>query len=559
MGRFTSRYLRGLEWALRHTALMLLVTVIALVASVFFYQQLQKEFLPDEDKGRLFSIILTPEGSTAEYTDRMVRKVEQILKDTPEVDGYFTAVALARGAPGSSNQGLAFVRLKDRRDRSVQDLVAGPNGLGAKFFGTVEGAIAIPIIPKAIGFSFGQAFQLVLQHPDLRTLSDYSARLSNRLRSEAPLQNVRSTFELNKPELRVAIDRDRAAALGISIEEISRTLQVLFGGLDINTLNLEGKEYDVIAQLQRTARSIPTDLERLYVRGAGQRLIPLSSVVSYEIGGGPSGIRHYNRIRSATVEGTPAGVPIGTAVDRVKEILREDLPEGFRYEWAGEAEDLEAAGKETLFVLFLALLVIYIVLAAQFESLVHPLTVMLTVPLGTMGALGSLWLLARVNDIGVMFYGWTHYAPSAPAFAHWVDAVVPRIPAMGINLFSQIGMILLLGLVTKNGILLVEFANQQIAKGQTPRDAILSAARIRLRPILMTATSTIAGMLPIAIGFGAGAESRRPLGVAAVGGMAVSTVLTLFVIPVVYVLFSRLTERRAPAPAPARRALPVVR
>jgi hydrophobe/amphiphile efflux-1 (HAE1) family protein len=555
LDRLTARYGRGLAWALRHPVLMIAMTGLSVVAALALYTQLEKEFLPEEDKGRLFCIILAPEGSTSEYTDRMVRRIEGILADTPEVEGYFTAVALARGSPGLSSQGLAFVRLAEGRRRSVQDIVQGPRGLGAQFFGQVEGAIAIPIVPKAIGRGFGQTFQLVLQHQDLHTLNATSEALADRLRKEPYLLNVRSTFELTKPELRVSLDRDRAAALGVSIEEISRTLQVLFGGLDLSTLNLGGKEYEVIAQLQRPSRMTPAALDGVYVRGDGGRLIPLGSLLHTQVAGGPSGIHHYNRIRSATVEATPMGVPLGTAMARVQALLGTELPEGFRYEWAGEAKDLQEAGKDTVFVLALAILVIYIVLAAQFESLVHPLTVMLTLPLAGLGALGSLWLLARVNDVGMMLYGWTHYAPHAPAFAHWLDALVPRIPAMGINLFSQIGMVLLLGLVTKNGILLVDFANQRMRQGASAREAMLDAARVRLRPILMTATSTIAGMLPIAIGFGAGAESRRPMGVAAVGGMALSTFLTLFVIPVMYVAFDRLIHRRQPARLPQRSAV----
>jgi multidrug efflux pump subunit AcrB len=519
------------------------VTLAALGLSFFFSTRLEREFLPDEDKGRIFCIILTPEGSTSEYTDRMVRAAEGIIRATPEVREYFSAVALARGGPGPANQGLAFVRLHEGRRRHVQDIVNGPQGLGARFFREIEGAIAIPIIPKAIGRGFGQTFQLVLQHHDLAALHETTQRLANRLRGEPYLLNVRPTFELNKPELRLTIDRDRAAALGVSIEDISRTLQILFGGLDLARVNLGGKEYDVIAQLERRSRLTPADLDQLYVRSAEGRLVQLSGLVTHTVGGGPSAIRHYNRYRSATIEATPMGVPLSTAVERVQRLLRQELPEGFRYEWSGEARDLQAAGAETLFVLGLAILVIYMTLAAQFESWVHPLTVMLTLPLGTLGALGALWGLANVNTLGTMLYGWSHYAPDPPAVATWLSAVVPRIPAMGINLFSQIGMILLLGLVTKNGILLVEFANQQMAKGLPALDAMVAAARIRLRPILMTATSTIAGILPIAIGFGAGAESRRPMGVAAVGGMVTSTLLTLFVIPTVYVWFSEVSQR----------------
>lgn len=543
MDATTRRYGRTLRWSLRHPVVVIAITILSFGLTGFFYLQLEREFLPEEDKGRLFNIVIAPEGATSEYTDRMVRKMEGILQSTPEVKEYFSAVALARGGVGRANEGLAFVRLKDGRRRKVQDMVAGPQGLGARYFRDIEGAIAIPIIPKAIGRGFGQTFQLVLQHQDLQALDRYAAELSNTLRGTGFLLNVRPAFQLNKPQLRLSIDRSRAAALGVSIEEIARTLQVLFGGLDLSKVNVGGKEYDVIAQLERAARLTPSDLDGLYVRSADGQLIQLSSLVRYDIGGGPSSISHYNRFRSATIEATPLGVPLGTAVERVEAILKHQLPPGFRYEWAGEARDLQSANKDVIFVLVLAAIVIYMVLASQFESLVHPFTVMLTVPLAASGAFGTLWLLAQVNRLGTMLYGWAHHSPDPPAIAQWLSWLVPRVPAMGINLFSQIGMILLLGLVTKNGILLVEFANQRLAEGKSALEAMLEAGRIRLRPILMTAVATIAGTLPIVIGLGEGGESRRPLGVATLGGMTTSTFLTLFVIPVAYVLLSRFFER----------------
>ncbi len=505
----TNLYEKVLRWALKFPWVIVVVALVICASSVFFYSKLSREFLPDEDKGRLFCIVIAPEGSTSEYTDRMVKKAEGIIASVPEVEGYFSAVALSRGGPGRSAEGLSFIRLKEERDRHIRDIIGGPTGLAGQFFMNIEGAIVIPIVPKAIGGGFSQPFQLVLQSQNLEELSRFAAEFSGKLRTSGYLANVRSTFELNKPELRVYIDRNRAAALGVSIESISHTLQILFGGLDLSKLNLQGKEYDVIVQLRRESRLTPADLDRLYVRNDQGQLIQLSNVVSYETGAGPSAINHFNRFRSATIEGTPIGVPLGTAVKNVEELLKKELPADFRYEWTGEAQDLLESGQETLFVLVLSMLVIYMVLAAQFESLVHPLTVMLTVPLAAFGAFFSLWLM---NYFGV--------------------------PAMGLNLFSQIGMILLIGLVTKNGILLVDFANQQMAKGKDAREAMLASGLIRLRPILMTATATIAGILPIAIGFGAGAESRRPLGVAAVGGMITSTFLTLVVIPVVYVLLS---------------------
>lgn len=526
--RITQRYERMLGWALDHAFVVLFLAVCTLAASLVFYSQLDREFLPDEDKGRLFCVAISPEGSTSEYTDRMVRKMEAIIQATPEVDGFFSAVALSRGGPGKSSEGLAFMRLKDGPRRHVRDIIGGPTGLGAQFFMTIEGALVIPIIPKSIGGGFSQPFQLVLQHQDLNELSHYADELSNKLRAGGFLINVRSTFELNRPQLRVHVDRNRANALGVSVKDISRTLQILFGGSDLSKLNLLGKQYDVIVQLERESRLTPSDLERLYIRNAAGNLIQLSNVVSYETSGGPGAVNHYNRFRSATIEGTPVGVTLGTAMDQVRTILKEDLPDGFRYEWAGEAQSLEESGEQIVFVMILAMLVIYMVLASQFESLVHPFTILLTVPLASFGAFGALLLFNQVDKLAMIF------------------PFLPRIPSMGINLFSQIGMLLLIGLVTKNGILLVDFANQQMAKGKSAREAMIAAGKIRLRPILMTAAATIAGILPIAIGFGAGAESRRPLGVAAEGGMITSTFLTLFVIPVVYVLLSKLQKRKSP-------------
>ncbi len=541
--RMTARYDKGLRWSLAHPIIIVLITAASFAVSIFFYLNLEKEFLPTEDKGRLFCIVITPEGSTSEYTDRMVRKMETIISEQPEVDGFFSAVSLARAGVGRGNEGLAFIRLKEGKRRSVQDMVAGPHGLGARFFNEVEGAIAIPIVPQAIGRGFGQSFQLVVQNQDLEALDKYAGELTNRLQKTGFLINVRPTFRMDKPELQLEIDRDRASALGVSVESISRTLQILFGGRDLSKLNIAGKEYDVIVQLDRESRLTPTQLDTIYVRNADGALIQLSSLVKHSISGAPSSINHYNRLRSATIEATPVGVALGTAVERAEAILKEELPPGFRYEWMGQANDLKTAGKDTVFILVLALCVIYMVLAAQFESLIHPLTVMVTLPLAATGALGGLWLFAQINRLGVMMYAWSHYAPNPPAIAKTLSMLIPRLPAMGINLYSQIGMILLLGLVTKNGILLVDFANQKMAEGKTPREAMLAAGLIRLRPILMTAISTIAGAVPIVLGIGEGAESRRPLGMAIFGGMLVSTFLTLFIIPVIYELLSDMQDR----------------
>ncbi len=499
--------------------------------------KLEGEFLPEEDKSRLLCFVFAPEGSTSEYTDRQVRKMEARLKEIPEVQAYGAVIAFALSGPGMANSGIVFVKLKDikERTRNVRDIVNGPDGLRMKFFNEVEGAIAVPNIPKAIGRGLGAPFQLVIQAQDLDALNNYVNDLLSKLRNSGYLVNVRSSFEVTKPELRLDIDRNRAAALGVSIEDVSRTMQILFGGLDLSHVKLDGKQYQVITQLQRSSRLTPQDLDRLYVRNKDGQLIQLSSIVHREAGSSANVVEHFNRLRSATISGSLSGVPLGTAIDRVEALVKTDLPPGFLYDWTGESKEFKDAWKEFLVVLSLALIITYMVLAAQFESFLHPLTVLLSVPLAGVGALGLLWLVDYLGKTGA----------------------IPPVPAMNINLFSLIGFVLLVGLVTKNAILLVEFANQEVEKGADARVAIVNAGIVRMRPILMTALSTIAGIIPIAIGLGAGAESRRPMGVAVIGGMVSSTFLTLFVVPVVYTAFSAVAGKFSkPVPTPAPTTTP---
>lgn len=538
-GSLVQIFERTLHWVTDHYVavlgrminLPLLVRIVGMVvfwgglaySSAWLWNHLEGDFLPEEDKGRVFVFMIGPEGATSEYMDRMLHEAESILDEVPEIAVYGGLVAPGFSGPGQANNAIVFVNLKpmEDRSRSVQEIVRGPGGLFERFMTEIEGAIAIPNIPKAIERRGNAPFQLVIQSSDLEDLNEYSTGLVNQLRASGWLANVQSSFEINKPELRISIDRDRAAALEVSIADISRTLQVLFGGLDVSTLKRDGKEYEVIAQLRRESRLTPQDVDRLYVRNRRGELVQLSNLIQRDVGVGPKAIAHYNRLRSATISGSPVDLTIGSAVERAESIVQETLPEGFTYTWSGEARDLQEAGEEFWWVLMLAMVITYMVLAGQFESLTHPLTVILSVPLAAIGALSALWLL---GSLGVL--GW-----------------IPVLPAMNINLFSQVGLVLLVGLVTKNGILLVEFANQLTRKGMAAHDAILKSGHLRLRPILMTAISTVAGILPIAIGFGAGSESRRPMGVVVIGGMLTSTFLTLFVIPMVYTIFADLAVK----------------
>ena len=545
LDKLTQRYDKILTWSLDNRFWVVLLALGSLGLSYYFFVNLEREFLPEEDKGRFIAMAITPEGSTPDYTDRMVRQMEKIAGETEHIDGYFSAVALPFNGPGDPTLGFMFVRLEDGHRPHHRDIIGGPTGLGFNFIANVEGALAIPIMPKAVDLGFSQPFELVVSHGDLGELSEYTTELMNRLRQGGFLANVRSTFEITKPELRVSIDRDRAGALGVAVSDVSRTLQILFGGQDLSALKKEGKQYDVIVQLEREQRLTPSGLEQIFVRSQSGALVQLSNVIRLESGAGPNRIERFNRQRSTTIQGTPAGVPLGTAVEKAEAIIK-SMPQQFTYQWRGEARDLRESSGDVYFFMILAIIVVYMVLAAQFESFVHPFTVMLALPLAMMGAFGLLYLLSWVNHFGTGFYALTHYVPNPPEFAKVLSKFVPRIASMNMNIFSQVGLVLLIGLVTKNSILLVEFANQEMERGADAKTAMKTAGLIRLRPILMTSLATIAGILPIAMGFGEAGEARRPLGVVAVGGMVTSTILTLIVIPVIYTLIAKARPKIAP-------------
>ncbi len=539
-----SHYERGLNWSMCNRSKIMLIAMLSIVVSYFMFSSLDKEFLPHEDKGRLLVLAIAPDGSAPEYTDRMMQQVEVILSETPAVKTFFSAVALPFNGPGNASMGFVFVRLNEERPH-IRDIVGGPAGLGARLFTEVEGAISIPIMPKAVDIGFEQPFQLVIKNHDLEKLNAYTQQLVGRFMQAGFVASPRSAFTLSKPELSIEINRSRAAELGVSVRDISRTLQILFGGEDISDIKLGGKQYEVIAQLDRDNRMVPSDMDRLFVRGRDGALVQLSNVVTTKETAGPTMIMRHARERSAIIEATPAGVTLGTAVQLAEEIVAETIPEGFSYDWAGDAKDLQESSSDIYGFMLLAIIVVYMVLAAQFESFVSPFVVMLALPLAFLGAFGLLFVLSGVNSLGTMLYAGANYAADPPAILSLLSAIVPRIPAMNMNIFSQVGLILLIGLVTKNSILLVEFANQQRAQGLSAKAAMIKAGLIRFRPILMTSMATIAGILPIAIGFGAASESRRPMGVVAVGGMITSTILTLFVIPVIYTLLADLAGRRS--------------
>jgi multidrug efflux pump len=466
------------------------------------FLNLKREFVPPDDRGFFTVFTVGPEGASLGYTDDYQRRVEDILGRTEDVEAYFSII----GFGGRVNSGIIFARLSDweERTRSAQDVISE---VQPQFFG-IPGIFAFANNPSAFG-GFGSPVQFVIRHPNFDSLTVGMERLLQRARQVNGLINVDTDLRVNKPELTVAYERDRAEDLGVPIQDISGTLQTMLGGQRISTFTRNNKLYYVIAQLAPDERATPRDMTGLYVRGREGQLVQLSAVARIEEGVGPRQLSHFDRVRSATLTGGLApGFTMGEALDSLYAASDDVLPAGTSIALAGESRELEESGNALYFAFLLALVVVFMVLAAQFESLIHPFTVILAVPLAVTGALLTLLVTGST-----------------------------------LNLFSQIGMILLIGLVTKNSILLVEYANQLKRKGASAVEAMLQSGSIRLRPIVMTSVATIMGAMPIALGLGAGSMSRRPLGYAIVGGMVFSTLLTLFLVPVVYVLLDGLQAR----------------
>ncbi len=500
----TEHYRRWLDRAVHHRSVVLGAAAASVLLAVGLFRVLKKEFVPQDDRGYFIMFAQGPEGATLPYMDGYQRQIEQIIGRTKDVEGYFSII----GFQGRVSQGIMFVRLTDwsKRKRDVQQVVAE---VQPQFFG-IPGVLAFASVPPAFG-GFGFPVQYVVQNPDFAALGRAMDTLTTRARAIRGLVNVNTDLRVNKPELTVSFDRDRAEDLGVPVGDVAAALQTFLGGRRVSTFTRNDKLYYVMVQLDSTERRTPSDLSDLYVRGRDGQLVQLDAVAHVREGVGPRQLNHFNRVRDFTLTaGLAPGFALGEALDSLDRVARGVLPPGSTTALAGESREFKESGGALYFAFGVALLVVFMVLASQFESLVHPFTVLLAVPLAVTGALATLFLVRST-----------------------------------LNLYSQIGMILLIGLVTKNSILLVEYTNQLKARGMDVVAAVIEAGRIRLRPILMTSVATIMGALPVAMGLGAGSASRRPLGYAIVGGIFFSTVLTLFVVPVAYVLLDRLATQEA--------------
>ncbi|WP_166268630.1 efflux RND transporter permease subunit [Marinobacter caseinilyticus] len=500
-------YEKLLKFSLRQPGLFLGLGVAGMVVAVVIFPRLPQELAPTEDRGIIIMPTSAPRGSTAEYTDHHVRKIEQKLLPYLE--------------QGVADRLLSIVGFRDEADRAFMIIGLVPwherdikqQAISAELFpklAEVPGVRSVAVNPPGLGQrGFNQPIEFVIGGPDYETVQRWSQDILEQARDNPNLQNLETDFELTRPELRVSIDRQRAADLDITVEDVGLTLQTMLASRQVTTFLDRGREYDVILQAGDADRASPEDLGQIFMRPReGGQLVPLQALVDVqEIGANPD-LRRIDRLPAVVISGSLApGYALGSALNYLNGLAVDYLPAEARVSYKGLSREFEESSAAIYVTFGLAFLIVFLVLAAQFESWIHPLIIMLSVPLAVTGALIAL-----------------------------------LVSGISLNIYSQIGIIMLLGLMAKNGILIVEFANQLRDKGYSVHDAILEGAILRFRPVLMTTISTIFGAVPLVIATGAGAESRAAIGAVVLGGLLFATTLTLFIIPVLYNLLARFAK-----------------
>jgi multidrug efflux pump len=485
--------------------------IIAVCSGIIFFigKNLQSELAPMEDRSQFRLQLTAPEGTAYDYMDDYVQRVTQFVLDSVPEKQTILSITAPGFSSGATNSGMVRVTLNDpkERTRSQKDIVAMVNRNLSKFN---EGrAFAIEEQTIQVNRRGGQPVQFVIQNNDFDKLAKVLPQFLDAANNNPTLQGVDADLKFNKPELRINVDRLKASELGVSVQDVSQTLQLALSNRRMGYFTKEGKQYGVYGQVERSDRDDPTDLKNLYVRNSKGEMISLDNLVSFEEATTPSTIYHFNRFKSATISaGLAPGKTIGDGIKAMQQIANKLLDDTYTTSLAGNSRDYAESSSNIGFAFFLALGLIFLILAAQFESFIDPFIIMVTVPLAIAGAVLSLWVFNQT-----------------------------------LNIFSEIGMIMLIGLVTKNGILIVEFANQSRIHGMKKGDAVIYAASQRLRPILMTSLAMSLGALPIALSLGAAATSRIPLGIVLVGGIMFSLILTLFVIPAMYSYLSSKKKR----------------
>jgi len=497
---FTKGYRRLLSAALNARWIVLAGWFGILACGGLFFSLLKSELSPIEDRGLIFGVVTAPQGSTPQYTSEQMTPIEEHYSQIPEAFAY-TAVA---GNP-TVVDGTAILRLKPWEERTrKQQAIA--DELRPKL-AAIPGIQAFPINPPSLGQSARAApiqFVIMAQvpYPELQRLAE---RFLEEARKYPGAQNLQTDLRLNTPEVRVNINRDKLGDVGVNVDNVGRTLETMLGGRQVTRFKKDGEQYDVIVQVDKLERSTPGDISEIYVRARNGNMVQLANIVDVKEGVAPQSLNHFQRLRAVKITGTIApGYTIGEVLDALDAAAKVSLGATAQTALDGQSREFRASGSEIYFVMVLALFFIYLVLSAQFESFTTPSVIMLSVPLSMTGALLTLWLTGGT-----------------------------------LNIYSQVGLITLIGLITKHGILIVEFTNQLRAQGHDLMSAVIEAATLRLRPILMTTGAMVVGALPLALATGAGAESRSQIGWVIVGGMSFGTVLTLFVVPVAYSILAR--------------------
>ena len=492
-----------------------------LAATYLMYRIVPQALVPEEDPGYFITVIQAPSGASLQYTQAVARQAEEILMKEPDVLGVFSVMGFSFSG-SAPNQGLIFSTLKpfDEREGDDHALTAVLNRIRGPLFG-ISGAMVLPFAPAPIpglGSFGGFEFQVLDQTGgDIAALANATYAMVGAGNQSGRVQGLFSTFTVNDPQLSVEIDRERALALGLPIGEVTSALQIYLGSQYVNDFDFNNRAYRVYVQADKAFRSDPKALKQLYVRTRAGDMLPLENVVRMRETTSPAVISHFNLFRSATINGAAAsGFSSGQALQEMERLAGQTLPQGMSFAWSGLSLEESKAGRQSFIIFGLALLLVYLTLAAQYESLVLPFIVLLGVPLAVFGALSAQWLRGFANDV-----------------------------------YCQIGLLVLVGLAAKNSILIVEFAEQLRGRGMPVMEAAIESARIRLRPILMTSLAFILGVLPLVFATGAGREARNSVGTAVAGGMLLSTFLNVVFIPILYVVVqtvrSRLTGGRGGA------------
>jgi multidrug efflux pump len=510
LARLANGYRRALDRSLGRTWLIGGLMLLTALASYGLIKVVPSELAPAEDRGAFFVSIIGPEGAGFDYTVEQVKQVEGIFaKRVGEGGAIRRFNARAPGGWGASEEmhtGNVIVFLEDwtRRDQTTAEVADSLRHDLDK----LTGVQAQPRVGGGLVGSRGQPVQIVLGGPEYAEIAQWRDVVMQRMEQNPGFFSVDSDYKETRPQMRVHIDRQRAADLGVSVTDIGRALETMMGGRRVTTFVQDGEEYDVLVQAGRDGRAAPADLKSIQVRARSGELVPLSNLVTLSELAEAGSLNRFNRLRSITISaGLAPGYTMGEALEFLNGVVASELPDYAQVDWKGESREYQKAGSAVLLTFALALLVVFLVLAAQFESFIHPLVIMLTVPLGVLGALLGLWITGNT-----------------------------------LNLFSQIGIVMLVGLAAKNGILIVEFANQLRDAGRSVREAIIESAGVRLRPILMTSIATMVGAVPLVAAGGPGSASRATIGVVVIFGVGFSTFLSLFVVPAFYALLAPHTR-----------------